>query len=123
MKEPLDDYHKLIEQKRFLGEVEQGIRFVNREIIHKRIPSLNKDAFLSFAVAVGRLRARYLEAAFRLSVNEHGDPPDPVEIDELRRRREMYEEARNAFESLRDAIEKGYVDVQGLGEGEESSDQ
>jgi hypothetical protein len=106
-----DDYKILLAQKRFLGEVEQGIRFANREIIHDIIPQLDKDTVLAFAVAIGRLRARYLEAAFKLGVNEHGDPPKEDEITELRRRREMFEEARNAFDALRDAIEKGYVDI------------
>lgn len=106
-----DDYKILLAQKRFLGEVEQGIRFANREIIHGIIPDLDKDTVLAFAVAVGRLRARYLEAAFQLGINEHGDAPKDEEIAELRRRREMFEEARSAFDALRDAIEKGYVDI------------
>jgi hypothetical protein len=63
------------------------------------------------AVTIGRLRARYLEAAFQLGINEQGDPPKDEEIAELKRRREMFEEARNAFDALRDAIEKGYVDI------------
>lgn len=106
-----DDYHDLLDQKRLLGEIEQGVRFANREIIQKRIPALDKDGILTFAVAVGRLRARYLETAFKLGVNEHGDPPDQKEISELRLRREMFEEARSAFAALMDAIEKGYVVV------------
>lgn len=114
MNEAHDDYQKLIKQKHFLGEVEQGIRFANREIIHKHIPSINKDNFLAFAVAVGRLRAHYLEAAFKLGKNENGALPDHAEISELKNRREMYLEAREAFEALRDAIEKGYVDVEGV---------
>ncbi len=109
-----DDYQELLAQKRFLGEVEQGIRFANREIIHKIIPQVDKDGILSFAVAVGRLRARYLAAAFKLGGNDHSDPPDKSEINELKMRREMYEEARLAFEALREAIEKGYLDVEGL---------
>ena len=115
MVEMQDDYQQFMEHKRFLGEIEQGIRFANREIIHRRIDSLNKDTILGFAVAVGRLRARYLEAAFKLGVNEHGDPPDLAEINELKTRREMFEEAKNAFEALREAIEKGYVDIAGIG--------
>ena len=109
-----DDYQHLMAHKRFLGEVEQGIRFANREIIHDRIPELNKDTILAFAVAVGRLRARYLEEAFKIGVNEHGDAPEPEKIAEIRLRREMFEEARSAFEALRYAIERGYVDVEGL---------
>lgn len=114
MAEPQDDYRQLMEQKRFLGEIEQGIRQANRQIIHQRIPSLNKETIMAFALAIGRLRARYLEAAFQLGVADDGDPPNPSEIHELRTRREMFEEARNAFEALREAIEKGYVDVEGL---------
>lgn len=110
-----DDYHDLINQKRFLSEVEQGIRAANRQAIHKRIPGINKDSTLSLAATVGRLRARYLEAAFKLAVNEQGDPPDQSEISELRNRREMYEEAREAFAALNEAIEKGYVDIDGIG--------
>ena len=106
-----DDFHDLIEEKRFLAEIEQGIRFANREIIHQRIPSLTTQHILSFAVAVGRLRARYLEAAFKLGVHDSGEAPDKAEVEELRLRREMFEEARDAFEALREAIHKGYVDV------------
>lgn len=114
MADKKDDYHELLDQKRFLGEIEQGIRFANREIIHKEIPTLTKEAILSFAVVVGRLRARYLEAAFRLGASDDGGMPQASQIAELRSRREMFEEAREAFEALRHSIERGYVDVQGL---------
>ena len=62
-------------------------------------------------MAVGRLRARYLESAFQLGLGGHADPPQEQEISELRTRRQMFEEARDAFEALRGAIEKGYVDT------------
>lgn len=115
MTEGSDDYHQLLEQKRFLSEIEQGIRFANREIIHKLITPLHKDDILAFAVAVGRLRGRYLEAALKLASGERGDAPDQSEIKEIRSRREAFEETRNAFEALRDAIEKGYVIVESVG--------
>ncbi len=106
-----DEYKELLKHKRFLGEVEQGIRFANSELIHQKIPTLNKDTILAFAVAVGRLRASYLEAAFKLGLDETGEMPQPEIVEELKRRRKLYEEARMAFEALREAIEKGYVDV------------
>lgn len=115
MTEGSDDYHQLLDQKRFLGEIEQGIRFANREIIHKLIKPLRKDDILAFSVAVGRLRGRYLQAAMNLGAGEHGDAPDQSEIKEIRSRREAFEEARDAFDALRDAIEKGYVIVDGIG--------
>ncbi len=105
-----DDYKKLMDQKRFLSEIEQGIRLANREVIHARIPEITKKTVLSFSVAVASLRARYLEDAFRIG-SEHGNPPDQAEITALKTSREMYEEAKNAFEALRYAIERGYVDI------------
>lgn len=112
-----DDYKKLMDQKRFLNEIEQGIRIANREIIHSRIPALDKDTVLSFSVAIARLRARYLEAAFRAAETDKGEPLDQSEVNQLRTHREAYEEAKLAFEALRYAIEQGYVDVKLTGEG------
>lgn len=112
MPEFINELQELKNHQRFLAEVEQGVRMANREVIHERIPGLTKETFLALAVSVGRLRARHLAAAFALAVNEHGDPPDQAEIADLRNRREMYEEARAAFDSLREAIEKGYIGVE-----------
>jgi hypothetical protein len=108
------DYSHLKAQQRFLDEIEQGIRFANRELIRKQIPELSKERILALAVSVGRLRARYLEAAFRLGVAEEGVLPAREELEKLTEHRAHYEEARQAFEALRDAIEKGYIDVQEL---------
>jgi len=107
-----DDYKKMMNQKRFLNEIEQGIRIANREIIHKRIPALDKDTVLAFAVAIARLRARYLEASFKAAETDRGEPLDQSEVNELRTHREAYEETKLAFEALRYAIEQGYVDVE-----------
>ena len=109
-----DDYQKLMTQKRFLGEIEQAMRGVNRELIHQNIPVIDKNKVIALAKAVGHLRARYLEAAFRLGLDENDPVPDKPTIEELKNRRVNYQEARQAFEALREAIEKGYVDIAGL---------
>lgn len=109
-----DDFHLFVSQKHFLREIEQRIRQGNRELIQARLPELSREAILNFATAIGRLRARYLEAAFNLGINEAGDSPDQPAVAEVRTRREMYEEARGAFEALMEAIEKGYIDVSEL---------
>ena len=106
-----DDYHELLDRKRFLGEIEQGVRLANREIIQAAIPNLTKESILALAEVVGRLRARYLKATFGLGVNEDGEIPNTEDIAEVRKRRGNFEEARDAFEALRHAIEKGYADV------------
>ena len=105
-----------LDQKRFLGEIEQGVRLANWEIIQAAIPDLTKDAILALAEVVGRLRARYLKAAFGLSVNEEGEIPDSADIAEVRKRRQNFEEAHDAFEALHHAIEKGYVNVRNSGD-------
>ncbi len=109
------DYQRLLHQKRFVGEIEQAIRQINRELIHARVPVIDKEKVVAMARVVGLLRARYLESAFRLSRNADDAVPDKPTSEELHLRRQMYEEARMAFDSLREAIEKGYVDVQGVG--------
>lgn len=111
MEEKGGEFKQILDHKRFLSEVEQGIKFANRELIHNRIPNLSKDDILSFAVSVGRLRAHYLEAAFRLAVNAEGETPSEAHINELKKLRVMYEEARLAFDALNYALEKGYIDL------------
>lgn len=108
-----DDYRRLMDQQRFLDEIEQGIRYANCELIHKYVPELNRDNILALSVVVGKLRARYLEAAFKLG--EAGSTPKRGAIKELAQYRMMFEEARTAFDALLDAIQKGYVNVKGPG--------
>lgn len=102
---------ELIKEQRFLMEVERGIRGANREVIHQRVPPITPENMMPFAISVARLRARYLEAAFKFTAKTLSDSLDDEEIETLRRQRTMYEEARAAFEALRHAIERGYVEV------------
>ncbi|MBL4692697.1 MAG: hypothetical protein JKY92_05145 [Magnetovibrio sp.] len=97
--------------KRLLNEIEQGIRIANREIIHAHIPTLNKNTVLGFAVAIARLRATYLDAAFGAGASDTSEPLTSQKIDQMRIHREAYEESRKAFEALRYALEQGYVDL------------
>ena len=100
-----------VELQRFMNEVEQGIRIANMEIIHSSISHLTRDKVLAFAVVVGKLRASYLEAAFSLAGTAQDSMPSENTVGDLKLKREMFEEAKTAFEALTDAIEKGYVAV------------
>ena len=73
---------ELAKQKRFLLAIEQGIREANREIIHERIPPITAGNLLPFAVSVARLRARYLEAAFKFAEKASGDQIDDSEVED-----------------------------------------
>lgn len=101
--------------KHFLNELDLGVRAANQEIIHARIPDLDREKAFIFATMVARLRADYLDAAFKLCSPE--GKSDPKDIDALRAKRQSYEEAREAFAALRHAIEVGYIDVAKLNKG------
>ncbi|MEO3428436.1 hypothetical protein AAFN88_06225 [Pelagibius sp. CAU 1746] len=101
--------------KHFMNELDLGIRTANQEIIHARIPDLDREKAFVFATLVARLRADYLDAAFKLC--SQGGQPDPQDIEALRNKRRTYEEARDAFTALRHAIEVGYIDVAKLNKG------
>jgi len=101
----------LARQQRFLLEIEQGIRLANREVLHNKIPPINSESVLSFAVAVAKVRAEYLEAAFSFTEKQKSEPITETEINELQKYRTIYEEARAAFDALKHAIEVGYIDL------------
>jgi len=98
-------------QQHFLLELEQGIKLSNREVIHQKIPPVTSEAALAFAITVAKLRAKYLEAAFAFSSVENTSHVTDEDFANLKLQRERYEEARDAFEALRQAIDRGYVDI------------
>ena len=102
------DAQELQAQRQFAEQLEMSVAVANREVIHKQIPNLNKETFQQLAVMVARFRADYLEAAIKLSGLSDCDGPC---LDELKKKRELYDEGRAAFEALERAIERGYVDI------------
>ncbi len=103
----------LVENQRFLRETEQAIRITNNEVIHKQVPPITSERMLSFSVAVAKLRAQYIEAAFTFADAKHADGAEgAADIDELGLCRRRFEEARNAFIALQRAIELGYMAVE-----------
>ncbi len=108
----MDLNEDLAKHQRFLREIEQGIRMSNNEIIHKRIPPITSERMLTFAVCVAKMRAQYIEAAFKFADANLAEAPEgAAEVEELRMLRGRFEEARDAMIALQRAIELGYVDV------------
>lgn len=104
---------KLAKNQRFLRETEQAIRITNNEVIHKQVPPITSERMLVFSVAVAKLRAQYIEAAFAFADAKHADEAEgAAEIDELGLCRRRFEEARDAFVALQRAIELGYMAVE-----------
>lgn len=108
MPQDYDDEYRLRRHRQFVLDLEREIGQVNREIVHQRMPHLNRDSCLQLATTVARARAEYLDLALRLSAQ-----PDPgASIDALALARRQYEELRDAFGAMERAIECGYVDIE-----------
>lgn len=98
-------------QKQALAFIDKAIQPINREIIHKAIPGLNRDKYIEFAAVVAELRADYLAAALAYFLEQRrGATDDTGAIQALKAKRETYEEALAAYEALHRALERGYVD-------------
>ncbi len=107
----MDD--ELARNQRFLQETEQAIRLTNKEVIHRQVPPITQDRMLSFAIAVAKLRAEYIETAFKFADAKHLTGAEGAsEIDELELCRRRFEEARDSFIALQRAIELGYMAVE-----------
>ena len=104
---------KLKKRQQLLLQIDQGIKNANRDIIHEHIPPVTAESIMPLAVSVARLRARYLESAYKFAELEHGGALDDSAIKALRKHQEKYETARDAFEALTTAIERGYVKAGG----------
>lgn len=103
------DPKELAAQRQFMEQLEMAVTVANREVIHGLIPNLTPAVFQQIAVMVARFRASYLEAAINLS--RAANPADGALVEDLRAKRQLYEEGRAAFEALERAIERGYVDM------------
>ena len=111
MPDGVSDRQRLHAEQVFFDELEQSVRIANREVIRARIPEFSRDKIHGLAVMVGCLRASYLELAFQICEAGDGTAPEPTIIKSLRERRQMFEEARDAYEALRHAVERGYIDI------------
>lgn len=103
------DSKELAAQRQFVEKLEMAVALANREVIHKQIPNLNQATFQSLAVMVAKFRANYLEAAIKLA-NSPG-ACDASCFEDLKNKRELFEESRAAFDALERAIERGYVEI------------
>lgn len=111
MSHPDDDTALLRKQKQFLQQVEFELRAVNREVIHRHVPDLNRESFVRLARFVAEVRSLYLEAALAVSQCQPGSTEAEALLLTLGKARRQFEESRDAFAALERAIEQGYVDI------------
>jgi hypothetical protein len=80
--------------------------------MHQLVAPVTTERMLSFSVAVSKLRAEYIKAAFKFADAKHLTGAEGhAEIDELSLCRKRFEEARDAFIALERSIELGYISV------------
>jgi hypothetical protein len=108
-----DDEDALLKRHRYLlQEIEREIRKINREIIHRDIPRIERRDIMELARVVAEHRARYLQAGMQLSKATVGSPEEQELIRNLPVLRREFETAREVFAALERAIEQAYVDIE-----------
>lgn len=104
-----EDANQLRMQKQFTEQIDQIVHATNREVIHALIPRLDRDTFAKMAHGVASLRVKYIAAATQLAVQ----PFTTQQSEQLKMMRENFEEARSAFDAVKRAIIRGYIDLAG----------
>jgi len=103
---------ELTKNTRFLKEIEHKIRLANNRVIHQEVAPITSERMLSFADAIAKLRAEYIQEAFIFADMDHADDAEIAEIEKLDICRRRFEVARDAFIALQRAIELGYAKVE-----------
>lgn len=96
-------------QRQFLDDLEHAIHGINHDTIHAILPRLDKENFMQMAHAVAKSRVKYLAAA--TAGLGDGEPLTAQQLLHLRQLREYYEESLKAFEALKRAITRNYIDI------------
>lgn len=95
---------------RFLMELDAVRRDINREVLSPRIDTVSIDMLKPMLKAVAHARAEYVSAFMHVADNA-APAPTPEMIQDLKKKREAFDElvlAANAFEQV---IQRDYIDV------------
>lgn len=95
--------------RRLHNELELAITKINRESIGSVTGSISKEHFINVVRMVACLRSRYLHTVLQLGSCCHSECIPTESALELKKLREAYTEAREGFEALEHALQRGYV--------------
>jgi hypothetical protein len=95
--------------RRLHNELELAITAINRESISAVTGPISKDHFIDVVRMVACLRARYLHTVLQLGAKGHGECIPTESALELKKLHDAYTEARQGFEALEHALQRGYV--------------
>ena len=99
-----------IHKNRLLQEIDAAITEANRVKIKATAGAITQEQMLRVAVAVSGLRANYLHEILTLGEKGGKLEEHPGVIAKLRDLRVAYEEGVAAFDHLRHAMDRGYIE-------------
>lgn len=98
-------------QNRFLLELDRLRRDINRQVLKPRIDDLDLTKLTPVINAVAHARADYVDTLLRIGKAADNLSPTQEQIEELRVKREAYDELVSAANALETIIQRDYIDV------------
>lgn len=99
-----------LELQRLMQRFEHEIVQLNRKHIGEITGDISKKDILKMGEAISICRANYLKTVIEMSNMEDGSLATRL-TEDVRTKRELYEETMAGFAALRHALERGYVVV------------
>lgn len=98
-------------KSRFMMAMEHVLREINHEVISPSVPRLSVEEIVPLMISVARLRADYLQYAFKMAGDGKTGHPTEEEVAKLRQLREAFSEMMAAARELEHCIDRGYIDL------------
>ncbi len=99
-----------IEIRRMMQQFEHQISEMNSKEISERAGDIKKSDFLHLAKAISILRAEYLKGVLHIARADEDILTLQLCLDS-RKSRIAYEEAKESFEQLKHALQRGYFNL------------
>jgi hypothetical protein len=95
-------------------QMQRTLRAINREVINGVVPDLDVDRLKPFFTLVAKARALYIQKLMEIA-GGGSDMPSDAQVKELSLLRRSYDELLSGGQMIETAIERGYIDVKGMG--------
>lgn len=91
-------------------EMEQLLRRINGEVIHKLVPGISVKSLEPFFRLVAEARGTYIKSLLSVTNKVDGLPTDE-QVRELALLRRTYDELIHGAQALETIISRGYIDI------------
>lgn len=100
-----------VDNNRLLMELDKFRREINRDVINPVFPELSIEDIKPMINMVAQARASYIKELMDLASVCQETPPSEQQVNQLRHRRETFEELVAAANALETVISREYLDV------------